>query len=74
MIERSWVPNEDEQNAFAYMSNAYYDGVFAVLREAAQPAITPQQVRVQIAVIEECHRQNRLSQLPPQGWPKESAT
>ena len=74
MIERSWTPNEAEQNAFAYMSNAYYDGVFAALRESAQPQITPQQVRVQIAVIEECHRQNPLSQLPPEGWPKESAT
>ena len=74
MIEQSWAPNEDEQDAFTYMSNAYYDGVFAALREAAQPEITPQQVRVQIAVIEECHRQNRLSQLPPQGWPKECTT
>ncbi len=74
MIEQSWTPNEGEQNAFAYMSNAYYDGVFAVLREGAQPEITPQQVRVQLAVIEECHRQNPLSQLPPQGWPKECTT
>ena len=74
MIERSWAPNEDEQDAFTYMSNAYYDGVFAALREAAQPEITPQQVRVQIAVIEECHRQNHLSQLPPQNWPKECTT
>ncbi len=74
MIERSWTPDKAEQNAFAYMSNAYYDGVFAVLWEEAQPEITLQQVRVQIAVIEECHRQNRLSQLPPQGWPKECAT
>ena len=74
MIERSWTPDEAEQNAFAYMSNAYYDGVFAVLREEAQSEITPQQVRVQIAVIEECHRQNSLSQLPPQGWPKKCAT
>ena len=74
MTERSWAPNEDEQDAFTYMSDAYYDGVFAALREAAQPEITPQQVRVQIAVIEECHRQNRLSQLPSQGWPKECTT
>ena len=74
MIEQSWAPNEDEQDAFTYMSNAYYDVVFAALREAAQPEITPQQVRVQIAVIEECHRQNHLSQLPPEGWPKECTT
>lgn len=63
MIEESWTPNEAEQNAFAYMSNAYYAGVFAVVREGAPPEITPQQVRVQLAVIEECHRQNPLSQL-----------
>ncbi len=74
MIERSWTPNKAEQNAFAYMSNAFYNGVFAGLRGGAEPEITPQQVRVQIAVIEECHRQNHLSQLPLQGWPKECAT
>ncbi len=74
MTEQSWTPNKAEQNAFAYMSNAYYDSVFAVLRGGAEPEITPQQVRVQIAVIEECHRQNHLSQLPRQGWPKECTT
>jgi hypothetical protein len=27
-------------------------------------------VRVQVAVIEECHRQNPLSKLPRKGWPR----
>jgi predicted dehydrogenase len=70
MIERSWAPNKAQQNSFAFMSKAYYDHVYAILREGAKPEITPQQVRTQIAVIEECHRQNRLSKLPRKGWPK----
>ena len=52
------------------MSKAYYDHIYAVLREGAKLEITPQQVRVQVAVVEECHRQNPLSKLPRKGWPK----
>ena len=70
MVEKSWAPNKAQKDAFGYMSKAYYDHIYAVLCEGAKLEITPQQVRVQIGVIEECHRQNRLSKLPRQGWPK----
>ena len=70
MIEKTWTPNKTQQNAFAFMSKAYYEHVYAVLREGAKAQITPQQARVQVAVIEECHRQNPLSKLPRNGWSK----
>lgn len=70
MIEKTWTPNKTQSNAFAFMSKAYYEHVYAILREGAKAEITPQQARVQVAVIEECHRQNPLSKLPRKGWPK----
>ena len=70
MIEKTWTPSKTQQNAFGFMSKAYYDHIYAVLREGAKLEITPQQVRVQVAVVEECHRQNPLSKLPRKGWPK----
>ena len=70
LIEKTWQPNKAQHNSFAFMSKVYYDHVYAVLRAGAKPQITPQQVRVQTAVIQECHRQNRLSKLPRKGWPK----
>ena len=52
------------------MSRCYYNHLYKVLREGAELQITPEQVRVQIGVIEECHRQNRLSKLKTRGWVK----
>ena len=71
MVEKNWTPNKAQQDAFGFTSKAYYDHIYAVLRESAKLEITPQQVRAQVAVIEECHRQNPLSKLPRKGWPKE---
>ena len=70
MTEKTWTPNKAQSDAFAFMSHAYYNHVYAILREGAKAEITPQQARTQIAVIEECHRQNRLSKLPKKGWPE----
>ena len=70
MTEKTWTPNKSQSDAFAFMSHTYYNHVYAILREGAKAEITPQQARTQIAVIEECHRQNRLSKLPKKGWPK----
>ncbi|NKB67882.1 MAG: gfo/Idh/MocA family oxidoreductase [Candidatus Latescibacteria bacterium] len=67
--EKSWQPSKQQQNSFGFMSKSFYDQIHKVLRQGDKPHITPQQVRTQIAVIEECHRQNRLSKLPRQGWP-----
>jgi len=69
-IEKSWEPNEKQKNSFGYMSKLYYDHLYDVLRKGVTPAITPEQVRVQIAVIEECHKQNPLSKLKARGWPR----
>lgn len=69
LVEKSWKPNKQQQNAFQFMSKSYYDHLYKVIREGAPLYITPEQVRVQIAVIEACHQQNSLSRLPAQGWP-----
>ena len=70
MIEKSWKPNKQQQSSFSYMSNLFYSHLYKVLREDAQLQITPEQVRVQIGVIEECHRQNQMSKLKARGWTK----
>ncbi len=69
-IEKSWQPAKAQQNLFSYMSKCFYDHLYQVVREGAPLHISPQQVKVQIALIEECHRQNKLSRLPVKGWPK----
>jgi predicted dehydrogenase len=70
--EKTWAPNEVERDAFTFMSRAFYDHIYRVLREGAPLFITPKQVAVQVAVMEECHRQNPLSRWRPKGWKKES--
>jgi len=45
------------------MSKQFYSHLYKTLTEGAPLVITPEQVRQQIAVIEECHRQNPLSRL-----------
>jgi scyllo-inositol 2-dehydrogenase (NADP+) len=50
--------------SFQVAVKQFYDNVYDVLRGAGQLAVTLPQVRRQIAVIEECHRQNPL----PRKW------
>jgi len=45
------------------MAALFYDNLYEVLAEGKPLAVPPQQVRRQIAVMEEAHRQNRLSRL-----------
>jgi predicted dehydrogenase len=60
-VEETWtLQPESEKHA----SERFYDNVFDVLRNGADPLITPEQSRKQIAVIEECHRQNPLPTKP----------
>jgi scyllo-inositol 2-dehydrogenase (NADP+) len=68
--EKSWAPSKAQVNAFEWMSKQFYDHLYKSLREGAKLEITPQQVRVQMAVMEECHRQSKLSKLPTKGWPQ----
>ena len=70
LTEKSWAPSKAQADAFTWMSRQFYDRLYKVLREGAKPEITLPQVRVQMAVMEECHRQAKLSKLPPKGWPK----
>ena len=67
--EKSWAPNVRQQDSVTYMSKTFYDHLYKVLRQGEKLYITPRQVRVQIGVIEECQRQNRLSKMTPKGWP-----
>lgn len=61
--EASWTAPPKTSDLFQTMSAAYYNDLYATLREGAPLAIDPAQVRRQIAVIEECHRQAPLARL-----------
>lgn len=61
--EESWDVSDKQKDLFAAISKGFYDMLYKALAEGAPLEITPQQVRQQIAVIEECHRQNPLSRI-----------
>lgn len=61
--EYSWDIPEEQKDLFHTMSSRFYSMLYKSLTEGAPLVITPQQVRQQIAVIEECHRQNPLSKM-----------
>lgn len=61
--EEEWQVSPEEKDLFGTMSQQYYADLYKTLVEGAPLVITPEQVRRQIAVIEECHRQNPLSKL-----------
>ncbi|MFK7695476.1 Gfo/Idh/MocA family protein [Paenibacillus sp. HJGM_3] len=45
-------------NAFEVMTNTLYKKLYATMTEGAAPEITPEQIRQQMAVMQECRRQN----------------
>jgi predicted dehydrogenase len=53
-----WEVPPAEENLFDAMSAVFYRRLHRALTAGAPLQITPEQVRRQIAVIEECHRQN----------------
>jgi predicted dehydrogenase len=55
---RKWRIPESKGNMFAVMSGAFYRMLYRTLTTGTPLDITPEQVRQQIAVIEECQRQN----------------
>lgn len=59
-VEDKWDATADEANGFRYNSRAFYNNVYDVLVNSGQPVIKLSEVRRQIELIEECHRQNRL--------------
>ena len=56
--EEEWKP--EEGNLFKAITTQYYEKIYDTLVNGADFPITLAQVRQQIAVIEECHRQNPL--------------
>lgn len=58
--------SEEMKDSFKFMTTSYYKMIYEALTKGAALEITPQQVRQQIAVIEEAHRQNPLSALNEQ--------
>ncbi len=63
--EEAWEVPDEEKDLFMTMTKAYYCMLYRTLTDHVPLEITPQQVRQQIAVIEECHRQNPLSSMKP---------
>ena len=61
--EKSWDVPASQANMFEYMAKGFYSNLYDALTKGAALVIAPEQVRQQIAVIEECHRQNPLSKL-----------
>ena len=57
--EKKWdAPEEAVKNLFDYMATRYYRNLYDVIVSGATPEVTLAQVRQQIAVMEEAHRQN----------------
>jgi len=55
-IERTWSMGKGD--FFSIMSRAFYTMLYRTLTTGAPLEVTPQQVRQQVTVIEECQRQN----------------
>ncbi len=58
--EEHWDVPEEQKNMFMVMSGSFYNMLYKTLVYGKPLEITPQQVRQQIAVIEECYKQNNL--------------
>jgi len=58
--EFEWTVPEEQKDLFNTMAAAFYENLYKALTEGAPLEVTPEHVRQQIAVIEECHRQNPL--------------
>lgn len=63
MQEETWTVPPKDSDLFQSMSMSYYTDLYKTLTEGAPLKIHPNQVRRQIEVIEECHRQAPLSRL-----------
>ncbi len=58
--EKSWKPRKAELDEFQSKSSGFYNNIYDAITKGAKLVIKPAEVRRQIAVIEECHRQNRM--------------
>jgi predicted dehydrogenase len=58
--EESWDVPTEQKDLFNTIAGGYYNMLYNTLTTGAPLEITPKQVRQQIAVMAECHRQNPL--------------
>ncbi|MEK6797260.1 MAG: Gfo/Idh/MocA family oxidoreductase [Spirochaetota bacterium] len=58
--DESWDVPQEQADLFKAISSGFYNMLHRSLTQNAPLEITPAQVRQQIAVIEECHRQNKF--------------
>jgi len=68
-VKKSWKPRKSKVDDFQANSRAFYNNVYDVLTKDAEPVVKLSEVRRQIGVMEECHRQNPL---PKRGKRKDS--
>jgi len=59
--EGTWEMAPNITDVFEYNTKMFYKMIYAHMREGKELLVTPQEVRQQIAVMEEAHRQNPLS-------------
>lgn len=59
----SWSFPKGGLNLFDTMAKSFYENLHAVLTEGAPLAVPLDHVRLQVAVIEECHKQNPLERM-----------
>jgi scyllo-inositol 2-dehydrogenase (NADP+) len=63
-VEESWEPSlEQKEQGGHYQYQTYYRQLYNTLVSNAPMEVTAVHVRMQIVIIEECHRQNPLSRL-----------
>jgi predicted dehydrogenase len=56
--DESWDATEEEADVFHDPAKKFYTNLYHVLKDGAELEVKPEEVRQQIAVIEECHNQN----------------
>ncbi|OYN86477.1 Gfo/Idh/MocA family protein [Parenemella sanctibonifatiensis] len=59
-IEESWDVADEDKDLFRSMATRFYTNLFEAVRNGVALTVPPEQVAQQVAVIEECHRQNPL--------------
>jgi predicted dehydrogenase len=57
-VEKTWKLPPGKLDVFQRNSMYFYNNLYDVLMRKGKLVVTPEQVRRQVAVIEECHRQN----------------
>lgn len=59
-VEKTWQPPKAKHDDFNANSRAFYNNVYDVLTNKGKLIVKPAEVRRQVIVMEECHRQNPL--------------